>query len=63
MAQLCYFRPEFAYFPLQGLSDVGAPLRHIVFAQIHVLLAVVRFQTFYLLSVLLAVYQPPAPAQ
>ena len=40
--QLRHLLPQLAYLPLQGLSDVGAPLGHIVAAQVHVLLAVVR---------------------
>jgi hypothetical protein len=63
MAQLCYFCPELAYFPLQGLSDIGTELRHIILTQIHVLLAIVRLQTLYFLPVLLAIYQPPAASQ
>ena len=55
MAQPCYLLTQFAHFPLQGLSDVGAPLRHVIFTQVHVLLAVVGLQALNLLSVFLAV--------
>ena len=51
MAQMCYLCPKLAHFPLQGLSDVGAPLRHVILTQVHVLLAVVGLQAFNLLPV------------
>ena len=55
MPQFRYFLPEFANFPLQGLSDVGSPLRHVIPTQVHVFLPVVRFETLHLLPVFLAV--------
>lgn len=44
MAQLCHFAPELAHLPLQGLSDVGPPLRHVILTQVQVLLPIVRLQ-------------------
>ena len=63
MTQFCHFLPELAYFPLQGLSDVGSPLRHVIPTQVHVLLAVVRLQALYLLPMLFAVDKPTAAAE
>ena len=47
MAQLCHFATELAHLPLQGLSDVGPPLRHVILTQVHVLLPVVRHQAIH----------------
>ena len=47
----------------QGLSDVGAPLRHVIPTQVHVLLAVVRLQALNLLPMFLAVQYPAQSAQ
>lgn len=51
------------HLSLQGLSDVGAPLRHVILAQLHVFLAVVSFETLHLLPMLLAVQHPAQSAQ
>lgn len=61
ITQFCHFLSQFPDLLLQGLSNVGLEFCYIVLTQVHILLAVIRLQTFHLLAVLMAVHHPSAP--
>ena len=63
MAQLCHLVPKLLHLPLQGLSDVGPPLRHVILTQVHVLLAHIGLQAFHFLPMLAAAHKPAASTQ